>query len=285
MNNKEQIDYWNGDAGKRWAQQDEVMAHLLQPVCEALLDHAHIDSCCNALDVGCGGGSQSLMLAQRLGNGSKVLGIDISAPMLEVAQAKAASAPGTIASLDFLQADAASHSFEPGKFDLLFSRFGVMFFDDPVGAFGNLRLALADEGRLAFCCWQSLKDNDWTFLPVQAALQYVEVTETPDPNAPGPFAFADPDRMRAILEEAGFTDIAIKSHATDIRFGQGADLAGAVRELAAIGPVSRLLAGADEAVLEKVFTAMEEVLAPYYIDGALVLPGAIWFVTARGGRI
>lgn len=281
MSNQEQIDYWNGDAGKRWAQEDDMMANLLRPVCAALLDHASVESCGRALDIGCGGGSQSLMLAQRMQGGSSVLGVDISAPMLEVAQSKVKETGSETASLEFLQADASSYAFDAGSFDLLFSRFGVMFFDDPLQAFTNLRQALADDGRLAFCCWQSMKNNDWTLLPVQAALAHVEKPEATDPNAPGPFAFADPERLRSILAGAGFSDIEIVPHVIDVSFGKGAGLAESVRELAGIGPVSRLLVGVDEAVQQKVFTAMEEVLAPYHKDGALALPGAVWFVGAR----
>lgn len=278
--NQEQIDYWNGDAGKRWAREDAKMANLLQPVCAALLDHAGVGNCTSALDVGCGGGSQSLMLAQRMQAGSSVLGVDISAPMLKVAQSKTALTGPDTASLDFLQADASNYAFEAGSFDLLFSRFGVMFFDDPLQAFSNMRGALADNGRLAFCCWQSLRDNDWTLLPMQAALQYVPKPEAAEPDAPGPFAFAEPQRVRSILEGAGFTGVDIVPHTIDVSFGSAAGLSASVRELAGIGPVSRLLADADDAVQEKVFSAMEEVLAPYYNEGALVLPGAVWFVTA-----
>jgi SAM-dependent methyltransferase len=281
VSNEEQFEYWNGDAGKRWAQEDATMASLLEPVCEALMDHAGLKAGSNALDVGCGGGSQSLMLAQRLGPGDRVLGVDISAPMLAVATEKTSQVGDNGAQLEFLQADASDHSFEAGSFDLLFSRFGVMFFDDPVGAFRNLRQALADDGRLAFCCWQPLKDNDWTRIPLQAALQHVAMPETPDPNAPGPFAFADPERVRGILAEAGFGNIAIESHIRDIRFGAAPSLGESVRELAMIGPVSRLLAGQDAEVMEKVFFSMEEALSPFYKDGALLLPGAIWFVTAE----
>ena len=135
MENAEQIEYWNGEAGKRWAQDDDTMARLLQPVSQALLDHAAPAGCKHALDVGCGGGSQSLMLAQRLGEGSRVLGVDISAPMLEVARRKAQAPAGSRASLDFLQADAASHPFAAGDFDLL-----VKFYlddDSDVGHFMN----------------------------------------------------------------------------------------------------------------------------------------------------
>jgi ubiquinone/menaquinone biosynthesis C-methylase UbiE len=142
MGNSEQIEYWNGEAGKRWAQDDDTMARLLGPISQALLDHAQLDGCKSALDVGCGGGSQSLMLAQRLGETARVLGVDISEPMLEVARRKAETPADGRASLEFLRADASSHAFPPGSFDLLFSRFGVMFFDDPVAAFANMRGAL-----------------------------------------------------------------------------------------------------------------------------------------------
>ena len=138
MTNAEQIEYWNGDAGKRWAQEDDTMARLLHPVSEALLEHAAVEGCQNALDVGCGGGSQSLMLAQKLGPGAQVLGVDISEPMLQVARGKAAEADPARADISFLQADAATYDFGSQEFDLVFSRFGVMFFDDPVGAFRNL---------------------------------------------------------------------------------------------------------------------------------------------------
>ncbi len=156
--NAEQIEYWNGEAGERWAQQDELMAGLLAPIASALMDHAYLSGSRRAIDVGCGGGSQSLLLAERLGPSASVLGIDISGPLLQVARERASAADGEHAALEFLQADASTHAFEPAAFDLLFSRFGVMFFEDPVAAFGNLRGALAPGGRLAFVCWQSMSE-------------------------------------------------------------------------------------------------------------------------------
>ena len=279
MSNAEQIEYWNGDAGKRWAQEDDTMARLLGPLCEALLAHADIQGSRSAMDIGCGGGSQSLMLAQHLGPDASVLGVDISAPMLEVAQEKVALAVDA-AQLSFLQADASSHNFAGEHFDLLFSRFGVMFFDAPVNAFNNMRSALSDTGKLAFCCWQPLAENDWVRIPLQAALQHVAMPETPDPHAPGPFAFADPQRVRGILSDSGFGNIAIEPFTREIRFGEAPSLQQSVRELAMIGPTSRLLIGQDNEVMEKVFAAMEEVLTPYYSDGALLLNGKVWFVTA-----
>ncbi len=281
MSNAEQIEYWNGEAGKRWAQDDDIMARLLLPFSQALLEHASLQDCRSALDVGCGGGSQSLMLAQRLGAGARVLGVDISAPMLDVARARITAAGDTCAELDFLEADAASHRFTPGDFDLLFSRFGVMFFDDPQAAFANLRNALAAGGRLAFCCWQAMKSNDWTRIPLQAALAHLPPPEPPPPNAPGPFAFADPERVESILGGAGFTDISLQPFTTTLRISEAPTLADAVQELARIGPVSRLLQGQEQGVLDKVFPAMESALLPYYNKGVLQLPGAVWLVTAR----
>ena len=281
MSNAEQIEYWNGEAGKRWAQEDDTMARLLRPVSEALLAHASLEGCHSAVDIGCGGGSQTLMLAEKLGAGASVLGVDISAPMLQVARDKASGAGADTADIAFLQADASTHPFDAGAFDLVFSRFGVMFFDDPVAAFSNIHTALRPQAKLAFCCWQPLKDNDWTRIPLQAALQHLPAPEAPDPHAPGPFAFADPQRVQKILDASGFKDISVESFTREIRFGEAPTLQQSVKELAMIGPVSRLIAGQEPAVLQRVFASMEEVMAPYYRDGALNLPGAIWFVTAR----
>ncbi len=280
MRNAEQLEYWNGEAGRRWARDDETMARLLRPICEALLDHAALEGCRNALDIGCGGGSQSIMLAQRLGESARVLGVDISEPMLEVARRNARAPAQGRGALEFLQADAATHDFGPASFDLLFSRFGVMFFDEPTAAFANLRRALQPGARLAFCCWQPMKSNEWVRIPLQAALQHLPPPEPPPPGAPGPFAFADPARVEAILGGAGFTQVALQPFVTTLRTSQAGELAEAARELAQIGPLARLLTGQPEAVLDTVFPAIEAALQPYFQPGALDMQCAVWLVTA-----
>ncbi|MEP6358698.1 MAG: class I SAM-dependent methyltransferase [Halioglobus sp.] len=280
MTNAEQIEYWNGDAGRRWAEEDDTMAQLLRPISEALIAYAKLDGCRSALDIGCGGGSQSVMLADELGEGACVTGVDISQPMLAVAEGKAAAPGHGRAAMDFVQADAATYEFLAGKFDLIFSRFGVMFFDDPVSAFTNIRTALQPGGRVVFCCWQPAKANDWTRIPLQAALQHVPAPAQADPDAPGPFAFSNPERVHDILQSSGFADISVEPYSTSLHFGKTSTLAQSVRELAMIGPVSRLLVGQEADVLEKVFGSMEDVLAPHYRDGTLSLTGAVWFVTA-----
>ncbi len=276
--NTEQIDYWNGEAGQRWAGYDDMMSRLLAPVAELLLDHAPPGGVRAALDVGCGGGSQSLQLARRLDAGARVTGVDISEPLLAVARRRAEKVEED---LEFLQADAAVHRFEPHSFDLLFSRFGVMFFDDPEAAFANLRHALVPSAPLLFCCWQALQDNPWTWLAVQAALQHVPAPPAPRPGEPGPFAFADPVRVEAILGRAGFEDINIHNQPITLHWGEGETLADQVRELVQIGPVGRLLTDQPAEVREQVRESIAEVMTPYYDGEALVLEGATWFVSAR----
>ena len=285
MSNQEQIDYWNGESGQRWAEQDQLMARLLQPIGEALLDHAGLDQCLNVIDVGCGGGSQSRMLAKRLSTDATVTGIDISEPLLAVAQANNQVSQDA-ASIEYLFADAAEYDFPTGKFDGLFSRFGVMFFSNPVAAFTNLHKGLCDGGKLAFSCWQGMDKNDWARIPVQTAMQYVTLPDNmvSDAEAPGPFAFARSERIESILQQAGFSDIQVTSHIQQIRIGEAPTLQESIREMAGVGPVQRLLAGQDEPLKEKVYKALESTMAPYYQDGAITLPGAIWFVTATAGN-
>ena len=256
------------------------MALLLAPIAEALLDHANLEGCRRAIDVGCGGGSQSLLLAQRLGAGAHVTGVDISGPLLHVARQRAVGVPEDCATMEFLQADASRHRFDPDSFDLLFSRFGVMFFDDPAAAFTNLHHAMRPAGRLAFVCWQSLQDNPWTWLSVQAALRFVPPPEPVDPEAPGPFAFASPARVEAVLSSAGFHDIAIEHHPVTMRWGAADSLEANVAGMMQIGPVSRLLMDVDDATRQQVHAAVVEVMQEFYDGEALNLPGATWLVTA-----
>src|SRR5262249_6517301 len=146
------------------------------------------------LDVGCGTGQTSIELARRAGPGGAVTGIDISAPMLARARARAADAGAR--TVTFLDADAQTHRFDPASLDVCFSRFGIMFFAAPDAAFANLRSALRPAGRLAFVCWQSMRDNPWMLVPLMAAAAHITLPPPPAPDAPGPFSFADADRVR-----------------------------------------------------------------------------------------
>src|SRR5690348_10762670 len=157
------------------------------------------------LDVGCGAGASSLALAARVGPGGQVLGVDISEPL--ISRARALAPPDT--PVLFQVADASSVALPEGAFDILFSRFGVMFFDAPTAAFTHMRRALRPGGRVAFVCWRGAAENDWVRLPMGALKGIVPPSAPPDPEAPGPFSFGDRARVAHILTAAGFTDIAI----------------------------------------------------------------------------
>lgn len=283
MPNQDQIDFWNGDTGQHWANTDAMIERILGPITQALLDHAPPSGCTRALDIGCGGGSQSIQLARALGPDSSVLGVDISEPMLAVADKKAEEADPARGEVAFLQADASTYAFEPAAFNLLYSRFGVMFFDDPLAAFTNLRNAMADHGRLLFCCWQALKDNDWLRIPLQTALQHLPAPEPADPEAPGPFAFADPVRVERILTRSGFSDVQMTPAAVTMTYGPSPSLRDCILDMVQMSPVGRLLEGQGNDTHETVYAALENTLETYYDNGSLALPGQVWFVTAAVG--
>jgi SAM-dependent methyltransferase len=282
VTNEEQRSYWNGEAGRKWAEKDGMMSAMLQPIAADLLEAVDLSQCRRLLDVGCGGGSETLLLAETLPAAERIVGIDISAPLLEVARARRADAP-VADRVEFIEADAATHPFEAGHFDGLFSRFGVMFFDEPVAAFRNLNSALAHAAPLAFCCWQALDRNPWVALPLQAALRHLPPPPAPEPGAPGPFAFADAGRVRDILAAAGFTGIEVAAREVGMRWTRGMPLEDSAREMLNIGPVGRLLAECDEMLRERVYRSAIELLAPYYRNGQLSLPGQVWFVSAQAG--
>jgi SAM-dependent methyltransferase len=227
------------------------------------------------LDIGCGGGTTALILRERVGPGGAVTGIDISEPNLALANARAHAGMADVA---FLKADAATYEFEPA-FDLAFSRFGVMFFDDPVAAFANLRKALVKTGRLVFVCWRTFKENDWSFEPYEAALDLLPPQEPTDPHAPGPFAFADDGRLGGILERAGYRGIRIKPLDTTVNMGATVD--DALTDALTIGPLARAAAELDEDARDKIRTCIAPVIAKHQTPYGIVAPAAVWLVTAK----
>ena len=275
--NADQAAYWNGAAGRRWLDRQETLDLVLEPIHEVLLDRAAAAAGERAIDIGCGCGASTVELAQRVGRTGSVLGVDISAPMLARARERA---PADLP-LRFVLADATVHAFEPGLADLLFSRFGVMFFADPPAAFANLRRALAPKGRVGFVCWQGLDRNPWMRVPAMAEAAHVAFPAPPPPGTPGPFAFADPERVRGILERAGFHGIALEPHAQELTVGgAGADLDRAVEFMIQMGPTAVALRQNPDADLGRVKAAVREALAPYQTPRGLVMGSAAWLVTA-----
>lgn len=274
--NANQATYWNELGGPTWAELSPLLDRQIEGVGRAAMDALAPRPGERLLDVGCGCGQTSLALADRVSPGGEVVGIDLSRPMLEVARQRLAEERA--ANVQFLEADAQTTAFERAPFDGVYSRFGVMFFADPTAAFRNLLAALKPGGRLAFVCWRSLAENPWMTEPMAAAAAQLPAAPPPlDPNAPGPFAFADPQRVRGILEDAGFAEVALTP--LDAPIG-GNSLADSLKLALRVGPLGARLRETPE-FRAKVTDAVRAALDPHVRDGAVWMPGAVWIVKAR----
>mgnify|MGYP001376868980 CR=1 FL=1 len=272
QSNADQIAYWNGDVGARWAAQQERLDAMLAPISDAVLKAANAQSGEHILDVGCGCGDTSIKLAK---SGARVLGADVSAPMLALAKRRAAETNGAA----FVEADAASHKFDAQGFDLLFSRFGVMFFANPDQAFANMHKALKQTGRAAFVCWRDWRENEWVRVPIMAVRPHVPPQPQLGPEDPGPFAFADPARVRRVLANGGFDAITLRPFDTKVEIGNTLD--DAVAYLQEFGPVSRALSEASPAQKEQAGKALRDALSPHAKTTPIALGAAVWIVTAK----
>ena len=275
--NADQATYWNGPAGQHWTDRQPMQDILLAPISQVLLDRAVAQPGERVLDVGCGCGATTIAFAERVVPDGFVLGIDISAPML--ARARQIAPQGL--PLDFVLADATVHPFDPAGFDLLVSRFGVMFFADPVVSFANLRSALRPSGRVAFACWREPRHNPWMMTPLQAVYQHVPKMPRPEPDDPGPFAFASEERVHRILEQAGFSGVAMEPHDLSLDIAMGRGLDAAVEGALEIGPASRALDGHPADVRAAAKDSIRDALVPFVRGESVPLPASIWIVTAR----
>jgi len=282
--NAQQIEYWNEVSGSRWVELSDSIEGMIEPFGAALLRAADARAGERVLDVGCGCGATSRALAARVGTSGHVTGIDISGPMLAEARRRRDAAGIDAGALEFVHADAQSHELPERAFDLALSRFGVMFFAQPEAAFANLRRALRDGGRLAFVCWQEFARNPWMAVPAQAAAQHVELPAPGPPDAPGPFAFADPARVRGILAAAGFDRIGVDPVELELDLTASRSEDEVVDFSMRMGPAAAMLAGAAPEVIERVAKSIRDVLAGFRTDdGRIVMPARGWLATARRG--
>ena len=280
--NATQIEFWNGETGQNWVSHDALMEAMLQPLGEAVMDSLSLKPGEHVLDIGCGCGHTSLSLADRVGAEGSVTGIDISAPMLAVASQLAAEHNAGHKSVQFLEADAQTHRFTPERYDAAFSRFGVMFFEDPVAAFTNIHASLRPSGRLAFCCWQPRAVNPFMTVPAMAALELLPAPPEIPPRTPGPFAFEEADYVAEILAEAGFEHVAVTPLRQPLTFGRGMSLEDIVERLVEIGPIAQMVRDAPEDLQQPVRDKVVDAVAPFYQAGAgMTLEGQFWLVTAK----
>ena len=274
--NVEQRRRWDEEEGEHWVAEAEHFDRMLGPYGDRVIAGLSPEPGEKFVDVGCGNGALSLDVAARVGPQGHVLGVDLSSAMLALARQRAGERG--LGNVTFEQSDAQLHDFD-GNFDGVMSRFGVMFFDDPVAAFSNLRTALRPGGRIAFACWQEPLKNDWLMVPAATMLEFVPMPEMPAPGAPGPFGLADADRTRSILTDAGWVDVAIEPNETDQWLG--ADPATAASFISQTQIAQLFLGETDDDTKAKVWKAVEARLAEHNDDNGVHLPGRAWLVTAK----
>jgi ubiquinone/menaquinone biosynthesis C-methylase UbiE len=274
--NADQIAYWNGPGGQHWTERQQVQDTLLAQVSDILIDRAKPRAGERIVDVGCGCGATTIAFAQRVGPAGHVFGIDISAPML----ARARQIAPTELPVDFVLADATVYPFDPASFDLMVSRFGVMFFAEPAASFANMRRALRPSGRLTFACWREPRDNPWLMLPLQAVYQHVPKLPQLGPEDPGPFSFASEQRVRRILSAAGFSRVEMERCDLSLDVATGRGLDAALETALEIGPASRALEGQPPDLRAAAANSIREALTPFAKGQTVPLPASIWIVTA-----
>jgi len=276
-----QVADWNGQSGERWVANQARLDAMMAVFGQAAIEAAAPVMGERVLDVGCGAGASSLHLAARVGARGHVLGVDISEPLINRARALSPQDTPVV----FQVADASSTELAEAGFDILFSRFGVMFFDDPTAAFAHMRGALKPGARVAFVCWRGMAENDWVRLPMGAIKGILPPMTPPDPEAPGPFSFGDQARVERVLKAAGFTDVAIAPFDASIPFGKGetrdAALVDAVTMTLEVGPLARALADRSDDIRVRASAAVRAAFAGCPGERSVMINGAAWIVTAR----
>lgn len=274
--NQRQITEWNGRAGDSWTIHQARFDRMLAPFGDALLQAVGLKRGEAVLDIGCGAGATALALARQ---GARVTGVDVSQSLIDRAKALAfeAELPAS-----FIVADASTYGFE-ASFDVVVSRLGVMFFDDPSAAFANLHSALKPDGRLACLTWRGAADNEAAALVAAAAPPVVVPPR--DPSAPGPFSFGDRDRVRGYLETAGFRDIAIEPFDHPMLFGEGETNAQALDDAMDmafhIGPLRRVIDGVSDMEEIGICQRLRKLMSYRLTPRGVELKAGAWIITAR----
>jgi len=267
----DQAAFWNGPGGKMWLASYDRIQRSIAGFGEAALAAAAAKPGEKVLDVGCGTGATTAELAREVTPGGQVLGVDISEPLIGAAKAH------NLANATFAAGDAATYPFEAASFDLIFSRFGVMFFGDPVAAFKNLRRALRPLGRMVFVCWRTPLENPWGLVPMRAAAPHLPPIERPGPEDPGQYAFGDRARVERILKEAGFGVPTFRT--LDQQIPMGKDIAEVLDNLGKFGPLARLFPEATPEQVAKAKAGIAEALKPHVGPDGVRLAGACWLVS------
>ncbi len=268
----EQTKHWNATAGCAWVDAQELLDQMFKRLEDLLVDAVAAGS--RVLDVGCGTGGTTLAVAHRLGGEGHCVGADVSEPMIAAARARAerVGAPAS-----FIVADVQTHPFERASFDAIISRFGVMFFNDPVQAFANMRRAATDDAALHVIVWRSAEENPFMTTAERAAAPLLPNLPARPTDGPGQFAFADPQRVAAILEGGGWADVDLQAIDVECTLPEK-ELIGYFTRL---GPVGLTLQGEDERTRAKVIDAVRPAFDPFVQGTEVRYTAACWMISAR----
>jgi SAM-dependent methyltransferase len=276
--NQGQTEAWNGGESVHYVSHADRYDRQLAPFTEALMKHARIGPDDTVLDIGCGCGVTTLEAAR---SARAVLGVDISHPLVGIATDRARAA--ALDKVSFVVADAQTHPFGEGAFDVLISQFGSMFFDDPEGGFANLRNALRSDGRAALISWQDLEANEWLMVVGRAVARYVDLPDLGGrAGGPGMFALKKPDEVTALLTGVGFTQVAVKPVSTTILLAGGGTLDESLEFLLGMGMVRGLLGLLEDDRRDAAVDEIRTTLAEHYEPGVGVwLGAAAWLASAH----
>lgn len=266
---------WGGQNGEAWVAAQDLLDDLFRPI-EALLADA-VQPGAHVLDIGCGTGGTTAAIARRAGDGGRAVGVDISEPMIAAARRRASSA-------EFIRADAQDYRFEPESFDLIASRFGVMFFSDPVAAFTNLARAVRPGGRLAAAVWQTRDRVPLFDLPYQTAVQVLDrrgLAYEPIAADALQCSLGSAEVVHAVLEPAGWRQVEARPTARSLYLGGEFTVEQAAREAVDIGPIRMLLEGQPDEVREEVRAELAQAFAPRHDGTGVKVPGGFMIITAR----
>jgi SAM-dependent methyltransferase len=277
---EDQAALWNGIAGHAWVDGQDLLDRLFAPFERLLVEGACAQAAREVLDIGCGTGSTTVAIARALGEAARCTGVDISAPMIEAARARAGWEG---ASADFVLADAETHHFEPNRFDRpdrfdrIVSRFGVMFFGDPIAAFANLRRSAQRGAALDLIVWRGAGDNPFMTAAERAAAPLLPCLPARKPDEPGQFGFADPERVRSILEQGGWSGIEIRPLDVPCAMPE-TELE---RYFTRLGPLGRVIGQVEPPVRDQLIKTVRGAFDRYLHQGEVRFIAACWQIAGR----
>ena len=276
--NIKQRQFWSGAGGDVWVNKQREMDIMLNPLGDRVIERLDLKSDAKIIDIGCGCGATTLEIAKKITQG-EILGVDISEPMLDKATETAKEM--SLSNISFEVKDVQVDVMPQNYFDIAFSRFGVMFFEDPFEAFKNIHTSLREDGLLSFVCWQNASLNPWQSLSIQVIKEFLDLP-APAPKSPGPFAFEDKTYLEEILRESGYKGLEILDNQEDIVMFSGKSIREACEDYLTINPVvTEMLKNSKPELTEEILEALVIKFSNFHQNDGLLFPSATWIVTAK----